>query len=138
MDGSRVLRYAALTVGLSAAVGAARGTTVPAMAHATAAADTVQVTQKMIDAGKGVFHGAGGCFACHGMNMQGSAIAPPLDKKGKPWLAAKGGTYDEILKVVEHGVPATAMLAKPNGINDEQAKNVAAYVWAVNNGKAKP
>ncbi len=30
------------------------------------------------------------------------------------------------------------MLARPNGINDTAVKNVAAYIWAVNHGKAKP
>ncbi len=92
----------------------------------------------MIDAGKAVFHGAGGCFACHGMNMQGSAIAPPLDKKGQPWKAAKGGTYDAIVNVIDHGVAGTAMIARPNGISPAAVKQVAAYVWAVNHGKAKP
>ncbi|MDE3127911.1 MAG: hypothetical protein KGL38_07890, partial [Gemmatimonadota bacterium] len=74
----------------------------------------------------------------HGMNMQGSAIAPPLDKKGQPWKAATGGTYAAILGVIDHGVPGTAMIARPNGISADMAKNAAAYVWAVNHGKAKP
>ncbi len=138
MDGLRTLRLGACTAVMTAAIGLV--SRVPAMSAGLAAvpADTGQVTQAMIDAGKAVFHGPGGCFACHGMNMQGSAIAPPLDKKGKPWVAAKGGTYDEILRVIEKGVAGTAMLPRPNGISDDMAKHVAAYVWAVNNGKAKP
>ena len=104
----------------------------------TTGTDGADVSSKAIDAGRAVFHGQGGCIACHGMNMQGSAIAPPLDKKGKAWLAAKGGTYDEILRVIVKGVPATAMLARPNGISDQAANNVAAYIWAVNNKGAKP
>jgi mono/diheme cytochrome c family protein len=150
MDGLTVFRQVALAAGLAAGIGAAHGALsatpdtrlAPAAARPALAADTgadgSQVTPKMIDAGRTVFHGAGGCFACHGMNMQGSAIAPPLDKKGKPWVAAKGGTYDEILHVIQTGVPATAMIARPNGISDAAAKEVAAYVWAVNHGQAKP
>lgn len=145
MDGLTAFRNLALAAGLAAGIGAAPralpttpATPITPSVPGDTGADGAQVTPKMIDAGRSVFHGAGGCFACHGMNMQGSAIAPPLDKKGKPWLAAKGGTYDAILHVVEAGVPGTAMVARPNGISDDAAKNVAAYVWAVNQGKAKP
>ena len=110
-----------------------------ATAHATAASpDTPGVTGAMIDAGRNVFHGAGGCFACHGAQMQGSAIAPALDKKGKPWLAAKDGSYEAILNVITHGVPGTIMVAHPNGISDGMASEVAAYVWAVNHQGVKP
>ncbi|MGA9838133.1 MAG: cytochrome c [Gemmatimonadaceae bacterium] len=124
---------------LSAASTRAReAATLVVAARADTGADGAQVTPHMIDAGRTIFHGQGGCFACHGLNMQGSAIAPPLDKKGKPWLAATGGMYAEILRVITRGVPNTAMLARPNGINDDAAKNVAAYVWAVNHGTAKP
>jgi len=104
----------------------------------TTGTDGADVTPKAIQNGRAVFHGQGACVACHGLNLQGSAIAPPLDKKGKPWLAAKGGTYDEILRVIEKGVPATAMLARPNGISDQAARDVAAYVWAVNHQGVKP
>jgi mono/diheme cytochrome c family protein len=112
-------------------------------AHAGIRADTTGtdgsgVTPQSVKAGRAVFHGQGGCIACHGLDLQGSAIAPPLNKKGKPWMAAKGGTYDEILRVIVNGVPATAMLARPNGINDQAARDVAAYVWAVNHQGVKP
>ena len=100
--------------------------------------DTGQITTQMIGAGRGIFHGQGGCFVCHGANLQGSPIAPPLDKGGKPWLAAKGGTYPEIFRVVTHGVPGTVMVAHPNGINDALATEVAAYIWAVNHRGVKP
>lgn len=107
-------------------------------AQAGGGADGASVTDKMIAAGRAIYHGKGGCMACHGMNMQGSAIAPPLDKQGKPWMAATGGTFDKILYVVEHGVPNTAMLAHPNGISHQEASEAAGYVWAVNHRKIKP
>ncbi len=100
--------------------------------------DTGQITTQMISSGRGIFHGQGGCFVCHGANLQGSPIAPPLDKHGKPWLAAKEGTYAQIFAVVTHGVPGTVMVAHPNGINDALATEVAAYIWAVNHRGVKP
>jgi mono/diheme cytochrome c family protein len=146
-----MLRFAGL---LSAVLGAALATTAPAVAWTATAqrgakadtsrvaaggsADGASVTPAMVDAGRGIFHGQGGCFACHGTALQGSAVAPPLDKKGKPWIAATGGTYQAIFTVVTHGVPGTLMIAHPNGISDALAAKVAAYVWAVNHSGAKP
>ncbi|HEX8725266.1 MAG TPA: cytochrome c [Gemmatimonadaceae bacterium] len=123
------------TLGAASTQVAARSGAVPTD---TTAADVPGVTPQSVRSGRAIFHGQGGCVACHGLDLQGSAIAPPLNKQGKPWLAAKGGTYDEILRVIEKGVPATAMLARPNGISDQAARDVAAYVWAVNHGGAKP
>lgn len=110
-----------------------------ASAASPGAPGTPGITSAAIDAGRNVFHGAGGCFACHGAALQGSAVAPPLDKKGgKPWLAAKDGSYEAILNVITHGVPGTIMVAHPNGINDAMAAQVAAYLWAVNHQGVKP
>lgn len=101
-------------------------------------ADGAAVTASMIDAGRKIFHGQGGCYACHGTDMQGSAVAPPLHKKGKPWLAAKDGAYQAIVGVITHGVPGTLMISHPNGISDALVADVAAYIWAVNHSGAKP
>ena len=136
-----ILPRIALAAALVATLGAAshRASARPvAVRSDTTGTDGGGVTPKGVQSGRAVFHGQGGCIACHGMQMQGSAIAPALDKKGKPWMAAKGGTYDEILRVIEKGVPATAMLARPNGISDQAARDVAAYVWAVNHQGVKP
>jgi hypothetical protein len=70
--------------------------------------------------------------------MQGSAVAPPLNKQGKPWVVATGGAYNAIVRIVTHGVPGTLMISHPNGINDAQVAEVAAYIWAVNHSGAKP
>jgi mono/diheme cytochrome c family protein len=107
-------------------------------AAATPTGDGATVTPAMVDAGRTIFHGQGGCFACHGLDMQGSAVAPPLNKRGKPWLAAKDGKYEAIVNVITHGVPGTIMIAHPNGINDSMVLKVAAYIWAVNHTGAKP
>ncbi len=99
------------------------------------AADSAQATPAAINAGRAVFHGPGTCVICHGANLEGG-VGPPLT--AHDWKDAKGGSYAAILGVVSKGVDGTAMVAHPGGINDEQAKQVAAYVWAVSHGKAKP
>lgn len=94
-----------------------------------------QITPAMIDAGRKIFHGPGGCFACHGPTLGGSAIAPSL--KDSTWINGDG-SYADIVHIVSNGVSGTLMVSHPGGISDEQLKKVAAYVWAVSHGKAKP
>jgi mono/diheme cytochrome c family protein len=99
--------------------------------------ETNQITNAMVASGRDVFHGAGGCFQCHGADLEGSAIAPTLNKK-KDWKDAKDGTLQEIYRVVTHGVDGTAMVSHPGGISDAQAVYAAVYVWSVSQGKTKP
>ncbi|MEX2400486.1 MAG: cytochrome c [Rhodothermales bacterium] len=93
------------------------------------------VTEEMIEQGRIVYHGAGTCSACHGDALQGGPIAPNLNDDR--WQRASGD-YASILNVVRNGVSGTAMAAYPGGITDEQAQQVAAYVWAVAGGRTEP
>ncbi len=118
--------------------GGAAGREGPATATRGFSADsdsTVQITPAMIDAGRKIFHGDGGCFACHGPDLGGTAIAPDL--KDSTWKNGDG-SYADIIKIVSGGVPGTLMVSHPGGISDEQLRKVAAYVWSVSHGKAKP
>ena len=97
--------------------------------------DSVATRQKAIQAGREIFHGEGTCFGCHGSNLEGTAIAPTL--RAHKWRNGDG-SLDMILRVIRTGVPKTAMIAHPGGIHDEETLSVAAYVWAVSRGAAKP
>jgi hypothetical protein len=68
--------------------------------------------------------------------LEGGPIAPTL--LAHQWKDAKGGGYGAILGVVTTGVSGTAMISHPGGISDDDARKVAAYVWAASHGKAKP
>lgn len=115
--------------------------TLPARRSARAASpatqpDTNAVTAAMVDAGRRIFHGQGMCFACHGARLEGGPIAPTL--KPHAWKDAKGGELSSIYYVDTHGVSGTAMVSHPGGISDADAANVAAYIWSVGRGRAKP
>ena len=90
------------------------------------------VTQAMIDQGKTLFHGPALCSSCHGENGVGTAIGPKFDDQ--VWLHSDG-TYPAILETIKVGVTTPKesmipMLAKGgSGITDDQAAQVAAYVW---------
>jgi mono/diheme cytochrome c family protein len=97
--------------------------------------DTGYVTPRIIADGRTIFRGHGGCIACHGMDLRGG-VGPTLLEH--TWKDARNGTLAEIFRVVTGGVPGTTMLARPNGISDEQARRVTAYVWAASHHRAPP
>ena len=90
----------------------------------------------MVDAGRAIFHGKGTCFACHGMKLEGTQVAPTLIKT--VWKDAKGGDIKAIYYVATHGVSGTVMVPFPGGITPADAVNVVSYIWSVNNRKVKP
>src|SRR4026207_949555 len=102
---------------------------------AKALQDSVTARLKLISAGRGVFHGEGTCFACHGAKLEGTAIAPTL--RAHKWRNGDG-SLEMILRVVHNGVPNTAMVSHPGNFNETEIQQVAAYVWAVSRGAAPP
>ena len=97
--------------------------------------DSVAAGRKTIVAGRGIFHGVGTCFGCHGGQLEGTAIAPTL--RAHKWRNGDG-SLEMILRVIHNGVPNTAMVSHPGGINEAQIQQVAAYVWAVSHGVVSP
>jgi mono/diheme cytochrome c family protein len=137
--GSRVLPapVALVTVLLLAAarVRSAQAQEPAAPAPQAAPAETAAPTNEVVDAGRKIFHGKGTCHACHGDQLQGGPIAPSL--RGPKWRHIDG-TFEAILQRVRGGQPGTVMVAHPGGIDDAETIQVANYVWAVSQGKAKP
>jgi mono/diheme cytochrome c family protein len=95
----------------------------------------------MITRGKTIFHGAGVCFACHGMNgagMTGPSLADTV------WVHNRG-EYDKIVQLIMTGVDARAsksgVVMPPKGgsaINDADLRAVAAYVWSLSRSQPAP
>jgi len=90
------------------------------------------VTVALVERGRGVFEGVGGCFNCHGADAHG-LLGPNLTDGN--WRHAKG-SYLAILGVILDGVPASAStngIAMParggSTINEDEVQAVAAYVW---------
>ena len=108
----------------------------PRTARGQSAAGADSAAPAAIDAGRKIFHGEGNCLMCHGSNLEGTPIAPTL--QAHDWKDAKSGTYAAIVGVVTTGVSGTAMVSHPGGISNDDVRRVAAYVWAVSHGKAKP
>ncbi|MBI2407125.1 MAG: cytochrome c [Gemmatimonadetes bacterium] len=121
-----VVALAALTLGGSAC-------------HFGRTSRPAQVTPVSVALGDSLFN-TGACQRCHGKGGVGAQNAPALD--GKKWLQLKTGSYEEIVKIITDGVPATAIKDKahrfamrgrggPMNLTDAQVQAVAAYVWTL-------
>lgn len=99
--------------------------------------DSTTVTPQLIQTGRKLYRGKGGCVVCHGEKMEGTAVAP-AHRRASGWKYARDGTLEELARVINTGVPGTVMVAHPNGISDSDATPLAAYIWAVNHLGEKP
>lgn len=96
------------------------------------------VTQAAYDQGNELFHGAGGCTACHGQNATGSQLAPDLTDD--TWLHVSGPDVDEIAQVIQNGVPQPVEHPAPmppmGGANltSDQVHALASYVASLSAG----
>ena len=109
----------------------------PAMAEPAPAmtADLPEgVTQAMVDEGRTLFNGAGTCFACHGMNGEGSQLGPAMDDG--EWLQIEG-SYESIAEQIKAGTdtpaqfPGVMLPRAGTNMTDDQVAAVAAYVYSL-------
>ena len=145
--------FGAVTIALVTACGGTATTTTtsaPAVTPSGSAAPAAaarannmvpaSVTPAMIAAGDSIFH-ARGCRNCHGPDAKGTARAPDLTDAT---LLQVNGSYDDYVRIITDGVPATAMKdsthtnamparggARPAILTDDQIKAVAAYVFTL-------
>jgi len=98
------------------------------------------VTPAMVAQGASIFKGPGMCSICHGIDGRGGVGANLTDST---WLHSKG-SYEEIVQQITTGVPqkeSTNGVPMPpkggSGINPDQVKAVAAYVWTLSHPGAQ-
>jgi mono/diheme cytochrome c family protein len=123
---------------------------VPADAPATAPADggMGQVnagtpppgsTAEDVSAGQQLFTSTGNCYTCHGPDAKGTQLAPNLTDS--EWINITEPTMDNIQTVITAGVkqpkqhPAPMPEMGGAQLNDNQIKQLAAYVWSLGGGR---
>ena len=90
------------------------------------------VTMEMVNQGRTLFTGAGGCLACHGPQATGTQLAPDLTDG--EWINISGRNYDEVVSLIKSGVPQPEQHPGPmppmGGANltDDQVKALSAYI----------
>ncbi len=93
------------------------------------------ILDSLILRGKEIYRGGAGCVRCHGDAGVGSSEGPDLTDD--EWLRG-GGTYDEILSQVRHGISRRdSKTGRPMPIggweplSEDAARAVAVYVWSL-------
>jgi mono/diheme cytochrome c family protein len=109
------------------------GTAPEAEAAQASAPGCPDVDQALVDQGRSVFTGAGGCAACHAADATGTQLGPNLTDR--EWLDA-GGSYGSIAATVRSGVPSPRRYPAPMPalggaqLTTAQVCAVAAYVYS--------
>ena len=92
------------------------------------------IPDSVVELGQRYFRGEGLCHTCHGADAKGG-LGPNLTDRA--WLHGTG-TFDEIVKRVDTGVPAnesrSGQIMPPRGgsrLDPDQVRAVAAYVWTL-------
>ena len=123
--------------GMSMMRGAAPDTSAAPTANASAAAAANGCPagdQRLVDEGRAVFGGAGNCFACHGLDARGTALAPNLvdtrwlDIDGS-YMAIAGLVRTGVAKPKQHSAPMPALGGA--ALSGSQGCAVAAYVYSI-------
>ena len=109
--------------------------------HAAALTPPPGATREQVSLGDRIFHGEaanGTCTGCHGSDASGSALGADLTQG--PWLWSDG-SLDGITRTITQGVsqPKHSTGAMPpfggSPLNSDEAKAVAAYVYAISRHK---
>ena len=96
------------------------------------------VTPEMVAAGEAQWKGGAICVACHGPDAGGTALAPNL--RDSQWLNIADGTYEQIVQVINTGVPTPkehpGMMPAKGGatLTDAQVNELAAYIYSISHG----
>lgn len=111
----------------------------PAPAEQEVAADLPEgVTQEQFQQGRQLFSGQGGCHACHGPQATGTQLGPDLTDGN--WINATGRNFDEIVQVIQAGVPQPVEYPGPMppmggaNLSPDQVQALAAYVYGISQG----
>ena len=107
----------------------------PAAQAAPASAESCpDIDQALVDRGREVFNGSGGCTACHGADATGGTLAPDLTDD--QWLNVDG-SYSDVLAVIRDGVAQPTQYPAPMPpeggatLSDAQLCATAAYVYSL-------
>jgi len=101
------------------------------IAEARALVSPLPSSPKIVEQGKALYHGKGGCFNCHGKDGDGNGpLAAQLNPSPRNfrhhgfWRHRSEG---EIFWTIKHGSPGTAMIAFGPVLSDEEIWSLIQY-----------
>ncbi len=97
----------------------------------------------MIRQGDALFHGAGGCYTCHGpeaegMPDKGSALTLGVNFEPDDWTAIDSTITRGIIEPVTRSSIAMPAKGLSGNMNPQQVQQLAAYVWAISQVRGEP
>lgn len=101
------------------------------------------MTIDLIVDGDRIFHGPGGCFACHGTEGQGLPAAGDGMTVGLSFVPYRWASIDSL---VTDGIPDSdtrSPIAMPArgarwNLSEDEIRRVSAYVWAISQARGEP
>ncbi len=101
------------------------------------------VTLDMIRQGDGIFHGAGGCYTCHGPDAtglpdKGSALTDGVSFEADTWPALDSTITNGIPEPITRSSIAMPARGLAGNLTPQQVQQVAAYVWAISTTRDEP
>ena len=110
----------------------------PAAAPVASAALPAGVTPELVQAGQGIYSGAGICFTCHGPDGLGTALAPNLADQEWLWIdPADPDLLTQTATLIKTGVsqpkehPAPMPAMGGAQLTEDQIQAVSAYVLSL-------
>ena len=101
------------------------------LAEARALQNPLPDSSDVLEKGRGLYHGKGTCFNCHGQNGAGDGIAAMgLDPSPRNFRHHGFWRYrseGEIFWVIKHGVPGTGMVGFGGVLTDEEIWSIVQY-----------
>ncbi|MES2123374.1 MAG: c-type cytochrome [Gemmatimonadota bacterium] len=102
------------------------------------------LTLEMIRAGDALFHGAGGCFNCHGSEAQGLPARGKTITAGLHFVSA--GDWRGVDSIISVGIPdagtRSPVAMPPRGqhgdLDASQIQALSAYVWGISSARGEP
>jgi mono/diheme cytochrome c family protein len=103
----------------------------------------VGMTTQMLVEGDKLFHGRGGCFACHGTEAQGLPAAGDGITSSLSYARHEWRSLDSLIRA---GVPdaiTRSPIAMPargarGDLSDAEIQQLSAYIWAISGVKGEP
>ena len=98
---------------------------------------------QMIVAGDSIFHGKGGCFACHGAEAQGEPAAGDAISVALNYAMPQWQSIDSLVTMgIPDALTRSPIAMPPRGarsdLTDDEIQRVAAYVWAISQTHGEP
>jgi cytochrome c5 len=101
------------------------------------------MTIAIIQQGDALYHGKGGCVACHGQEATGVPNSGSSITSGLHFIPYEWGAIDSLVRAgMPEPMTRSGVAMPPRGaasnLTDDECRRIGAYVWAISQVKGEP